>query len=572
MALNRKIAFIHLDSNTVDVKPVDRDWRRKFIGGRGLNAYLLFKYTSAGSGPLGPENTVVVSSGLLSGTLMAPFACAQVAAKVPLTQLMGRAALSGLFAAEMRWAGFDHLVIQGRARHPVYLWVHNGKIELIKASKLWGKGVFESRDMIRQALGDEDVRMISIGPAGENLVHYANITADRNQVSGRTGMGAVFGSKNVKAIVCRGEMDIQIKHPAAALKHQKEFLDQSLSTLANVYAAETFRKDDTPPDDNRSADSDQQCRKPFRPVNRLTADLGLDPLAAESMVRWAARLHKNKVISVKDSGGLRLTPDNPEAARDLIGRIAIRDGFGDILAQGPLQAARKLGAESLKFFSPQHRLISLYTEDIFDAVSHTLTSQLLDRSKRAEQHHGFDQDHLTEKDDPRSAESGHRMAVPVETREDPFTGSAGKVFRQDLYEMASHCLGFCMGQNLRPFGAVAGFSLLKELIGLNTGWAISEKDLQDSAYRCCAVERLFNLRESASGRQKQGRDQKFEIPVDLAMAKKLLTNVDLDKLRQQVNAYYRLDGWDKATVLKLKIFKALELSDLWPLAKPKGGS
>jgi aldehyde:ferredoxin oxidoreductase len=124
----------------------------------------------------------------------------------------------------MRWAGFDHLVVKGRARHPVYLLIHNGNIQIREAKDIWGKGVFESRYIIRRELGDENVRIICIGPAGENLVRYGNITADRNQVSGRTGMGAVLGSKNVKAIVCRGEMDIQIKHPAAALKHQKEIL------------------------------------------------------------------------------------------------------------------------------------------------------------------------------------------------------------------------------------------------------------------------------------------------------------------------------------------------------------
>ena len=113
--------------------------------------------------------------------------------------------------------------------------------------------------------------------------------------------------------------------------------------------------------------------------------------------------------------------------------------------------------------------------------------------------------------------------------------------------------------------------MFKKLIELNTGLALSEKDLQDCAYRCYAIERLFNLREVAVCSQKPGRDHEFDFPVGLRIPKKLLKNFDLKKLRRLVNDYYRLNGWDKAAVLKLKIFKELELSDLWPLVKPKGG-
>jgi aldehyde:ferredoxin oxidoreductase len=571
MALNRKVACINLDTNEIDVKPIPREWRRKFLGGRGLNAYLLFKQISSECDPLNPDNTIIFSSGLLGGTLTAPFECTQVVAKAPLTQVLGRATLSGFFASEMRWAGFDHLVVKGRARHPVYLWIHNGNIQIRAAKDFWGKGVFESRDLIRKELGDENVRIICIGPAGENLVRYGNITADRNQVSGRTGMGAVLGSKNVKAVVCRGEMDIQIKHPAAALKHHKEFLDMGLSAKGSSSGPETARPDDSADSNTRLAEPGGRFENPFSPGNRLLADLGLDPLAAESMVRWAGALYENKIITDKDTGGLQLWPVNPKAVQDMITQIAVRDGFGDILAQGPVQAAQKIGAESLKYFTPQEQLIRMHTEDTFDAIPHTLTSQSLRPSKHAKQHFTFDHDHLPKKDDDRSGETGDRTADLSGERQEPFIGSAGKVLWQELYEMASHSLGFCMGQIPCLSADLEDFSMFKKLIQLNTGLTISEKDLQNSAYRCYAIERLFNLRESEACRQKQGRDHEFDFPIGLRMPKKLLKNFDLKKLRRLVNDYYRLNGWDKAAVLKLKIFKELELSDLWPLVKPKGG-
>jgi aldehyde:ferredoxin oxidoreductase len=571
MALNRKMACINLDSNEIDVKPIPGEWRRKFLGGRGLNAYLLFKQTFPGCDPLGPANTVIIGSGLLGGTLTAPFECAHVLAKSPLTQLLGRATLSGFFASEMRWAGFDHLVVKGRARHPVYLLIHNGNIQIREAKDIWGKGVFESRDLIRKELGDENVRIICIGPAGENLVRYGNITADRNQISGRTGMGAVLGSKNVKAIVCRGEMDIQIKHPAAALKHQKEFLDMALSAKGSSSGPVTDREDESAGSNSGLAKSGERFENPFYTDNRLLADLGLDPVAAESMIRWAGALYENKIITAKDTGGLQLWPGNPKTEQDMIRQIAVRDGFGDILAQGPVQAAQKIGAESLKFFIPQTQLIRMYREDTFDALPHTLTSQSFRRSKRTQRPFTFGHNHLPEKNGDRSGETGDRTADLSGKCQEQFTGSAGKVLWQESYELASHCLGFCIVQISRLSADLEDFSMFSKLIQLNTGLTISEKDLQDSAYRCYAIERLFNLRESAAGRQKQGRDHEFDFPVGLRMPKKLLIKFDLKKSRRLVNDYYRLNGWDKAAVLKLKIFKELELSDLWPQVKPKGG-
>ncbi|UCH22827.1 MAG: aldehyde ferredoxin oxidoreductase, partial [Deltaproteobacteria bacterium] len=130
MALKRKIACIDLYSEQIDIKSIPRAWRHKFLGGRGLNAYLLYKHLPLGCDPLGADNVVIIGSGLLGGTLTAPIDCTDVVTKSPLTQLLGRARSSGFFASEMRWAGFDHLVIKGRARRPVYLFVHNGRIQI----------------------------------------------------------------------------------------------------------------------------------------------------------------------------------------------------------------------------------------------------------------------------------------------------------------------------------------------------------------------------------------------------------------------------------------------------------
>jgi aldehyde:ferredoxin oxidoreductase len=230
MSLQRKIAYIDLSSEQIKVEPIPLEWRRKFLGGRGLDAYLLYKHAPKGCDPLGPDNVVLISAGLLVGTMASASARTHVMAKSLLTNLLGSANMGGFFAPEMRWAGFDHLVIRGRADKPVYLYIHDGEIEIRDASRIWGAGVYDTQDMIRRELGDEETQSLCIGPAGEKMVRYANVMTGRKNAAGRTGMGAVLGSKNLKAIACRGTMSIGIKYPVEALEYNKEAIDQVIST------------------------------------------------------------------------------------------------------------------------------------------------------------------------------------------------------------------------------------------------------------------------------------------------------------------------------------------------------
>jgi aldehyde:ferredoxin oxidoreductase len=233
MALDRKIAYIDLSTREIKVRPIPLDVRRKFLGGRGLDAYLLYNHTEKGCDPLGPKNTVMVSGGLLSATLASATARTHVMAKSPLGGLLGSCNMGGFFAPELAWAGFHHLVIKGKAEKPVYLWINNGKIEIRDAQHLWGKTTTEAQWAIREELDDEDIKSLVIGPAGENLVRFANVMTGIKNSGGRTGMGAVMGSKNLKAIAARGTMDIKIAHPKEALEYNKRFIEQITSAKVN---------------------------------------------------------------------------------------------------------------------------------------------------------------------------------------------------------------------------------------------------------------------------------------------------------------------------------------------------
>lgn len=233
MPLNRKVAYIDLSTGKIKTKPIPLEVRKRFLGGRGLDAYLLYNHTKQGIDPLGPKNTLMVSGGILTATCASATSRTHVMAKSPLTELLGSANMGGFFSPELAWAGFHHLVIKGKADKPVYLWIHNGEIEIRDASHLWGKTVTETQWAIREELHDEDIKSLVIGQAGENLVRFANVMTGIKNSGGRTGMGAVMGSKHLKAIATRGTMDIKIAHPVEALEYNKRFIEQITSAKVN---------------------------------------------------------------------------------------------------------------------------------------------------------------------------------------------------------------------------------------------------------------------------------------------------------------------------------------------------
>jgi aldehyde:ferredoxin oxidoreductase len=230
MALNRKIAYIDLTTGEVEAKPIPIEIRNKWIGGRGLDAYLLYNHTKGGIDPLGPDNVAIISAGLLVGTLASASSRTHVMGKSPLTGGVGSANMGGFFAPELRWAGFDHLVIKGKSEKPVYIWINNGKIEIRDAQNVWGTGVYDTQDIIRKELRDEEVQCLCIGTGGERLVRFANVMTGHKNSGGRSGMGAILGSKNLKAVAARGTMDIEIAHPEEALEYNREIIDQVIST------------------------------------------------------------------------------------------------------------------------------------------------------------------------------------------------------------------------------------------------------------------------------------------------------------------------------------------------------
>ncbi|MEM2178664.1 MAG: aldehyde ferredoxin oxidoreductase family protein [Candidatus Methanomethylicaceae archaeon] len=209
---NKKIVRIDLANEKISIEEVDDYIYRMYLGGRGLGAYFLFKELKPKIDPLSSENKLIFATGILTGVPLPGFSKYSVVSKSPLTNSFGEAEAGGFFGPELKFAGFDALIIEGKSEKPVYLWINNGKIEIRDAKHLWGKTTKDTQEEIRKELNDKLIRVASIGLAGENLVRYACIINELKYVNGRSGLGAVMGSKKLKAIAVRGHKRIKYKN------------------------------------------------------------------------------------------------------------------------------------------------------------------------------------------------------------------------------------------------------------------------------------------------------------------------------------------------------------------------
>lgn len=199
-----KILRVDLTEQIISIETLDESFYRLYPGGKALAGYYLLKENPPHADPLGPENTLIIASGLVTGSPLAASTRFTVAARSPLTGGYGESEAGGFWGPELKFAGFEAIIIKGKAPHPVYLWIRDGRAEIRPADHLWGQDPEFVQAKIRSDAGDERVRVLQIGVGGENLVRYACITNELRHFNGRTGMGAVMGSKNLKAIAVRG--------------------------------------------------------------------------------------------------------------------------------------------------------------------------------------------------------------------------------------------------------------------------------------------------------------------------------------------------------------------------------
>ena len=239
---NGKILRVNLTTGAIREETPDENVYRTYMGGSALSSYYLLKEQKAGVDPLGPENKLLFMSSVISGAPLMGLTRYTVAARSPLTGAFGEAEAGGYFGPELKMAGFDGIIIEGRSAKPVYLWIKDGRTEIRDASRIWGKDTGTAEKLIREELGDDRIRVAQCGPAGEKLVRYACVVNELKHANGRTGMGAVMGSKNLRAIAVRGTQ----KLPLANAEKLREIGKKSLELLAESGMAKNLKKFGTP--------------------------------------------------------------------------------------------------------------------------------------------------------------------------------------------------------------------------------------------------------------------------------------------------------------------------------------
>jgi aldehyde:ferredoxin oxidoreductase len=277
-----KVCRVNLTSLEIKIEPTE-NYLERFVGGRGVGQSILFNELTPSIKALDPENIIVFGTGPLTGTLAPISGRLEIDSKNFVTGGVGSSNVGGHFGSELKYAGFDFIIIQGRATKPVYLWLSDEKVEIKDASMLWGKTTWETEDILTE--NDRRIRVLCIGPAGENKVKSACIIINKKHAAGRCGFGAIMGSKNLKAIAVRGTGSVKVSNP-------KKFFEALDKVLKQVNKSEAVTKRYRPTigthfNSNRANDS---CTLPYRnfqddhwPIEKF------DKVGWEVFTKWKTR-------------------------------------------------------------------------------------------------------------------------------------------------------------------------------------------------------------------------------------------------------------------------------------------
>jgi aldehyde:ferredoxin oxidoreductase len=231
-----RVLHIDLTTGKTHVEPLNEEYAKKYIGGIGLGIRLWLDHSKPGVDPFSPENPLILATGPISGTVWPTGGNGHAfVSKSPQSFGVGESKSHGSFGTELKRAGYDAVIFKGKAEKPVYVWIDDDSVQLLDASRLWGKSPGETEDAIKEELGDYYIRVAAIGQAGEKLTRIACIINEKTRAAGRTGLGAVMGSKNLKAIAVRGTHDVIVAKPDEFMEYVKEFHERMKGPATQKY-------------------------------------------------------------------------------------------------------------------------------------------------------------------------------------------------------------------------------------------------------------------------------------------------------------------------------------------------
>jgi len=230
-----QVLHVDLTRKKIQSKSINREWQKDYIGGWGLGVRYLYDLVDPGTDPLSPDNAIVIMTGPLCGTLAPTASRTCLISKSPLTGTIFESNIGGAFGPELKFAGYDGIIITGEADSPVYLRIEDDKVSLEDADSIWGNGIFETEKLLGDAMG-RGVKSLSIGPAGENRIPYACIGSEAYRQMGRGGAGALFGLKKLKAIACKGTGGVQVADMGTFWEKVSNAKESNLLTEVNLWA------------------------------------------------------------------------------------------------------------------------------------------------------------------------------------------------------------------------------------------------------------------------------------------------------------------------------------------------
>ena len=648
-----KTLQVDLSTGKITTEPWDKA-ARMYLGGRGGNAWLFFKHSKKNQSPYDPEAPLILASGALAGTGLIGASRMEVTAVSPAkteSHSLGNVGMGGSWAPELKFAGYDNIVIKGRAEKPVYLFVCDGDAEIRDASDIWGKGTFETELMIREELDDDDVQVAGIGPAGENLVVQA--TVEHGYRSG-TAIGAAMGAKNLKSVAVRGTQPVAVHDPERILELNLElvgrvkeakkkqgivrdrgtdaylqgFLVGDAGVVGN-YEGHAWRDR---PDIKKAYEEnflDEYyykdigcfgCPFPCQPLytvpgvgtciwrcyptywpwklwmtdlksaftaTRMMTDLGLDNKEIATIVSWLMHLYHDGVISAEDMDGVAFDRGSPEALFETLKKMAYREGFGKVLADGPVAFAKELGPKAESYLYHNQGL-TMRTFD-FRAEPGTALGEAISargNSLRATTYHIVLWDKPAKDEymgaDPEESAASYAWSKKMFGTEKAIKATAYEGKPEALiYEMngaaIADSLGYCVTM-IRPgrvgapgsqFGDTS-YSFAAERFTAATGIPMDEAGLFRMGERICSLERAIVVRDGRRRKTDALPDFFFKVPVPDGPQEG--RKLDRDKFEKMKDEYYRLRGWDVETGLPMRsTLEGLGMADVADVLKKHKG-
>jgi aldehyde:ferredoxin oxidoreductase len=620
-----KILWVDLATGKIEEEPLSDRLRLNYIGGRGINSRILYDSVGPRVDPLSPENVLIFGTGTLVGTIAPSAGRITATAKSPLTGILGDGSSGGHFSVEMKRTGYDHIVVTGKAVRPVYLWVENDHAELIPAEHLWGKTTSETDEEIHRELGDPIIKTASIGAGGENLVKYASLIFENCHAVGRTGIGAVMGSKNLKAVAVRGTKGVQVAHPDAFMRFTKElqerivnspgynglatygtplttmgaykkgwqscknsqtyewngvekldhtvlkrdyFVKELACTACPRHCNQAWEVRNGPYAGTRSAKIEYTAISLFgcgclisdfdaiAKMNYLCDEYSIDILEIGNILNAAMEWYEKGLITKEDTDGIDLSWGNADSVIEMINKVARREGFGNLLAEGALRAAVKIGKGAEKYITAHSKGMSYGTTDSRALKGYSL--RLATSTRGA--------DHLRGSGDIGEANpSPATRAIYKEkfgTEETAVASSYDKAtvtaYGQDMCALVDS-LELCKC-NTGDTGAAIDIKDLTHLFFLATGALTDEKAMSTAAARIYNVERAFLIREGITRKDDILGGKWGSEPIPDGPCKG--DRIDPEKFDKLLDEYYQVRGWDSIGIPTVSTLAALGLVDI----------